>query len=78
MIPSKSFVSAITESDTALFAGIGMSSKTESDPGSVKGTKLRVLKYPHPQVTQLFNSFRYELKFLTSFYHICSYDKKMK
>eukprot|EP01036_Dinobryon_divergens_P028195 gene28195-37098_t len=52
MIPSKSFVSAITESNTALFAGIGMSSKTESDPGSVKGTKLRVLKYPHPQLRQ--------------------------
>ena len=37
----------------AMFAGIGLSSKMESDPGSVKGTKLRVLKYPHPQVSFL-------------------------
>jgi hypothetical protein len=68
-------MSTLTESDTALFAGIGMSSKTESDPGSVKGTKLRVLKYPHPQVAQSFNSVRYELKFLFYFYHIATTRK---
>jgi hypothetical protein len=27
--------------------------ETEKDPGAVKGTKLRILKYPHPQLRQV-------------------------
>lgn len=32
---------------SSLFAGFG---ETEVDPGNVKGTKLKILKYPHPQL----------------------------
>jgi len=39
--------------DLKVFAGKAFS--IESDPGKVKGTKLRVLKYPHPQVVLPFS-----------------------
>jgi len=33
-----------------LFGGFQKILKSEVDPGEVKGTKLRILKYPHPQL----------------------------